>query len=266
MEYQRENGRINGLRTKREHARNFAEKMVPLLAQARSETAEKYPGEGHSLRALAEWLNNQKPPIPAKGGGRWQPTQITRLLETHITLIEDIEKQFELEYHMREYVRATPDYPNREHILAGLADIELKREDAIHHARQLGADLAGTRYVGKAIPTPLSHCVGPHPASSYLSRELEKAEGRIAEKEVRAKSEWAKARLEWAQIAEEINGLGPHSSNLITGLSPEDPRHKSLIERQRKIDALMLRMLMRREASRHVKKWIERRKSKLSSR
>lgn len=258
MDYQRENGRINGLRTKRQHAKEFAEKMVPLLAQARKEAPEKYPGEGYALRTIADWLNNQDPPVPAKGGGRWQPTQITRLLQTHILLVEDIEKQFELEYQVREYVRATPDYPDRERVLANLTEIELKREDAIREARQLGADLAGTPYAEIAIPMPQFYRADPNPASTHLNRALERAERRLTQNEEKASEEWAKAKADWALVAEDMQKLRPNASVLVAGLSPADPRQQYLIERQRKVDAVQLRIALRREATRRVKSWINR--------
>ena len=153
MDYEREKGRIKGHRTTRKKAIEFAKLMVPHLAKAREEVSDR-GGEGHSNQALANWLNarNHKTIYNAI----WRSESISRLFDSHIGWLEEIEKEYATALEMRRSILANERYERREERLAELADIEAVRERDIIEIRKLSAALTGKKYVETAVPAPIS--------------------------------------------------------------------------------------------------------------
>lgn len=160
MDEERELGRIAGLRTRRCKAAKWAEGFIGLLADARS-TLLEYADTGEpSRQAYADWLNAQGIPT-RKGKGRWRSQQVHRLFDTHIGLIDEAEREFDIEMGI---IRFKWKYADEE-ARAGLADREKaareNRASQINDANRLSADLRGIPYADQAIPDRLALVARP---------------------------------------------------------------------------------------------------------
>ena len=152
MDYQKEKGRINGLRTRREKSRDFALSMVPVLREARKHLPDR-GGEGPSRRGLAGWLNDNG--FKSVQGGNFAPETISRLYDIHIGMIEEAEEEYRIGFEAREYALNDPEVQDRDRIISELADIEESREVAIAEARRLSAELQGKIYRYEPAPPSL---------------------------------------------------------------------------------------------------------------
>ncbi len=183
MDYQREKGRINGLRTQRQQAQEFAAAMVPTLVQARSELPYRFK-EGHSNQAIAVWLESNG--YRGRYGGKWTSGTIGRLLDIHIGMIQVADEEYEIAFHAREHVLENHDYPNRDEVLSELGDIESKRAMQITEARMLAAALKGHRYDHRPVPPPAFTSTLFSRPKSHLERQLDRRQRRLEERTQRA--------------------------------------------------------------------------------
>lgn len=179
MDYEREKGRIRGHTTTRLAMVDFAKKMIPIFNEARLELPSRN-GNGPSLKAYADWLNDRKY-LTREGenarrrgrnqpDGQWHPETVSRLFDVHISGIEEIEKEYEIAAGMRSYILGHPNCERRDERLAELAGIEEKREASIIEMRKLAAALRGQPYEAIMIPPPVAPG-SKRPKSSRLRRE-----------------------------------------------------------------------------------------------
>jgi hypothetical protein len=152
MDYEREKGRINGHRTARRKAIEFAKIMVPILAIAREEVSDR-DGEGHSKLGLAKWLNaNNYKTINKK---TWRSESVFRLLDSHIGWLEEIDREYENFFQLRKTALEDQNLERQTERLAELGDIEALRESQIIEVQKLKAALRGHKYVEETVHPPL---------------------------------------------------------------------------------------------------------------
>lgn len=142
MDEEIERGRLAGLKIRRAEAAQWAESMVPILAQARQELTEYADRGAPSNRAIAEWLTNHQVPT-RKGKAEWQSEQVSRLLDIQSTMIKQAESEYSIAIHllMQKIRRVEED---RLHTLIGeYRQIKTDRENAIREALILGGAVKG---------------------------------------------------------------------------------------------------------------------------
>lgn len=160
MDEERELGRIAGLRTRRRKAATWAEGFVGLLADARK-TLQEYADTGEpSRQAYADWLNAEGIPTRRRKG-RWRSQQVHRLFDTHIGLIDEAEREFDIEMGIIRFKWKHADEEAR----TGLANREKaareNRAVQINDANRLSADLRGLPYTDQAVPDRLAPVTQP---------------------------------------------------------------------------------------------------------
>ena len=151
MDYERDKGRAIGHRTTRLAAIEFAQKMVPILAQARLEVPNR-DADGPSNLAIIQWLNNNGYIAPR--GGAWWPATISRLFDCHVGWIDEIEKEYARLCDIRRAVLQDRGADQKARRLADLGDLEHNRENEILAAHRLAAALKGVPCSIRVAPPP----------------------------------------------------------------------------------------------------------------
>ena len=149
MDYEREKGRIAGLKTRRRKTADWAMALLPFLEQAR---AEIRPKEGCAIphSTYAKWLNDAG--HRAREGGPFHPPTISRLFDIHIGLIDDVEQAFDIEYAIADWHRKRGSPEQRNSFSANVNRAQQERIEGIKAARLLSGLLRGEPLPEQEIP------------------------------------------------------------------------------------------------------------------
>lgn len=159
MDEEIERGRLAGLKIRRAEAAQWAESMVPILAQARQELTEYADRGAPSNRAIAEWLTNHQVPT-RKGKAEWQSEQVSRLLDIQSTMVKQAESEYLIAVRLLEGKIRRVGFQEVKRFQDEYDQLKIARASAIREALILSANLKGHEYPDLMVRDP-SYRIGP---------------------------------------------------------------------------------------------------------